>query len=236
MDGLTQQFDGYCERTDFTFWSEPLNAVTNAAFLIAALLVWRLARREGRMEWGIATLMIILTAIGIGSFLFHTFATAWAAAADVFPIMLYILVYLWLATVRMLNLPWWAGLVAVVLFFPYSAAVATAVETASGGLNGSEGYVPTLLLIAAYGLFLLGRKPETGRGLLIGSGILALSLTARTVDEALCDVFPIGTHIFWHILNGVMLGWMIVVMMRHDAAYPPDDPDPAEDAARRQAA
>ena len=33
--------DGYCERVDAAFWSEPINVVTNAAFLIAALWVWR---------------------------------------------------------------------------------------------------------------------------------------------------------------------------------------------------
>ena len=37
----SQKVDIYCERTDFAFWSEPLNAVSNAAFVIAALLVWR---------------------------------------------------------------------------------------------------------------------------------------------------------------------------------------------------
>ena len=33
--------DGYCERVDAAFWSEPINAVTNAAFLIAAIWAWR---------------------------------------------------------------------------------------------------------------------------------------------------------------------------------------------------
>ena len=33
--------DGYCERVDAAFWSEPINVVTNAAFLIAALWAWR---------------------------------------------------------------------------------------------------------------------------------------------------------------------------------------------------
>jgi hypothetical protein len=28
--------DLYCERTDASFWAEPANALTNAAFLIAA--------------------------------------------------------------------------------------------------------------------------------------------------------------------------------------------------------
>ena len=37
----------YCERTDASYWSEPLNALSNAAFLAAAWLAWRLARRAG---------------------------------------------------------------------------------------------------------------------------------------------------------------------------------------------
>ena len=34
---LNEQMDNYCERVGPEFWSEPLNAVTNAAFLVAAL-------------------------------------------------------------------------------------------------------------------------------------------------------------------------------------------------------
>ena len=46
MEGLLRQFDAYCERADFTFWSEPVNALTNMAFLIAALVMWRWVRRQ----------------------------------------------------------------------------------------------------------------------------------------------------------------------------------------------
>ncbi|SOH92449.1 Ceramidase [Monaibacterium marinum] len=209
----TAQVDNYCERTDFSFWAEPVNAASNAAFLIAAFVVWRIVR--DRPDWGVRALLLILTAIGIGSFLFHTVASRWASTADVVPIMVFILVYLWLATVRMLELPRWAGFVAVALFFPFTAAVSSAVVAITGGLNGSEGYVPTMLLIAGYGLWLLPRKPATGRGLLIGAGLLTLSLTARSVDEALCEVVPLGTHWLWHLLNGTMLAWMILVLDRH---------------------
>ena len=38
--------NGYCERTDASYWSEPLNALTNAAFLIAAALCWRITARD----------------------------------------------------------------------------------------------------------------------------------------------------------------------------------------------
>ena len=40
--------DGYCERIDASVWSEPLNALTNIFFLVAA--VWVL-RREGPVSY-----------------------------------------------------------------------------------------------------------------------------------------------------------------------------------------
>ena len=85
----TEQFDGYCERTDFTYWSEPVNAVTNIAFLIAAVWMWR------RVDdvYGRA-LCMVLGAIGIGSYLFHTHATVWAVTLDVLPILFFILIYI----------------------------------------------------------------------------------------------------------------------------------------------
>jgi len=52
------------------FWSEPINAMTNVAFLIVAIWAWR--RPELPIMGRVLT--IILALIGIGSFLFHTFA------------------------------------------------------------------------------------------------------------------------------------------------------------------
>ena len=40
-----------------------------------------------------------------------------------------------------------------------------------------------------------------------------MSLFFRTVDDAVCGAVPVGTHFLWHILNGVMLGWMIRVLV-----------------------
>ncbi len=34
--------NSYCERTDPGFWSEPVNALTNAAFLVAAFVCRRM--------------------------------------------------------------------------------------------------------------------------------------------------------------------------------------------------
>ncbi len=40
--------DLYCERTAPGFWNEPINAISNVGFVIAAILAWRVSqKREG---------------------------------------------------------------------------------------------------------------------------------------------------------------------------------------------
>jgi hypothetical protein len=209
----TAQLDNYCERLGPGFWAEPVNAVTNAAFLLAAALMWGRARRAG--DRGAQLLVAILAAIGVGSFLFHTVATRWAALADVIPILAFILVYLWLATRRFFGQPAWVAGLALLAFFVLSAGVSGAVRQLFGSLNGSEGYLGTLLLILAYAGAAAGHAPATARGLAIGGGLLALSLLFRSIDATVCSGFPFGTHFLWHLLNGLMLGWMIHVLLAH---------------------
>lgn len=206
------QVDGYCERIDPSFWAEPVNAVTNAAFLIAAFIMWRRVRGQGLPL--AMTLVIILTVIGVGSFLFHTFATLWAGVADVLPILVYILVYIYLANRAYWGLKPLPALGITALFFPY-AALTTPLFVRMGIEGGSAGYAPVPLLILIYALLLRNRLPEVSKGLAAGAGILVLSLTFRTVDMSACSDFPLGTHFLWHILNAVMLGWMIEVYRRH---------------------
>ena len=215
----TRAIDSYCERTGPELWSEPINAVTNAAFLIAAWLAWRAAEDAGRADdWAVRALTVILTAIGIGSFLFHTFANGWSVLMDVIPIMLFILVYLHLILVRYYRLPAWAGLIAVVAYLPVSGAVGGALSAVVGSLNGSMGYVPTLLFMAAFGWDLRRRGHPAAEGLLVASALLAASLIFRTLDAqegAVCAALPLGTHWLWHVLNGTLLGWLIVTLVRH---------------------
>jgi hypothetical protein len=101
----SQPIDLYCERTDASFWSEPANAVSNVAFLIAAAAAFVRWRRGDRGDWPALTLIGVVTAVGIGSFTFHTVATRGAVLADVVPIAVFIYGYLLLALRRFLDLP-----------------------------------------------------------------------------------------------------------------------------------
>lgn len=202
--------DAYCERTDPGYWAEPLNAVTNAAFLIAAVVMWRRTRGMplGRVLCG------ILFAIGIGSFLFHTHAKVWAATADTTPIGVFILVYVYAANRTFWGWPVWLSALGAAGFVPW-AMVLTPVFSALPFLAISSFYWPVPALIGLYAVLLRRRAPETARGLAVGAGILVVSLVFRSLDEPLCSVVPFGTHLMWHLLNALMLGWMIEVWRRN---------------------
>lgn len=210
----TEQFDGYCERTDFTFWAEPINAVTNLAFIVAALIMWR---RTAGMPLA-RVMCAILFAIGVGSFLFHTYATAWAALADVAPIGLFILVYIFAANLRFLGWPLWAALVGTLGFLPYAAGVTVVLDDLPF-FSISNFYWSVPVLIFAYAAYLSQRAPQTARGMAAGAALLCLSITIRSLDEPLCEAIHQGIHFLWHILNGIMLGWMIEVYRRHILRY-----------------
>ena len=208
----TEVVDSYCERLGPGFWAEPLNALTNIAFLLAALLVW--PRTTGQP---LARLLaMILFVIGIGSFLFHTFATRWAALADTLPIGLYILTYIYAANRHYWGWPVWAAALGTLAFIPY-AVVLTPLFDRLPFFTVSSFYWPVPLLIAAYAFLLRLRAPATAGGLAFGAALLCVSLTFRSLDDPLCSAIPLGTHFLWHVLNAVMLAHMILVLLRHSA-------------------
>jgi hypothetical protein len=208
----TRAIDAYCEQTDPSYWSEPVNAVTNLAFIVSAIVMWR--RCAG---WtGGRVLAGILFTIGVGSWLFHTHATPWAAMADTMPILLFTLVYIFLANRDFWGWPAWGAGLGALAYIPYTA-VLTPVFEALPFFTISSFYWPLPVLIFTYAALLRRRAPELARNLAIGAGILCVSLTARSMDEPLCAAIPLGTHFLWHILNAVMLGWMIETWRRHVA-------------------
>jgi len=193
--------DIYCERTSAAFWSEPVNALTNLAFFAAAaggFLHWR---RAGRRDWPLLILTGIVVLIGIGSFLFHTFATRITAIADTAPIAIFIYGYLLLALTRFLRLPWWAALATLVGFAVFSAALPLIAPV--GLRHGSLSYLPAFCALIVIGCLVTDK--QIARLLLWAAAAFALSLTLRTIDMAVCATLPLGTHFMWHVLNALVL-------------------------------
>jgi hypothetical protein len=189
----------YCERLEPGLWAEPLNAVTNGAFLVAAWRLQRLAHRGDGSDRGVLVLAALALAIGIGSSIFHTFATGWALAADVVPILLFQLLFLLLYLRRQVGL---GAAPAAGLCLAFLLAC-LAGRSAPALLNGSLAYAPTLAVLALLAWHQLHSR-QSGL-LLAATGLFSLSLLLRSLDNALCPLWPIGTHLFWHLLNAAVL-------------------------------
>jgi hypothetical protein len=207
---LSQSIDIYCERLDVGIWAEPINAVTNFAFILAAIIMWIRCKNlvEGRV------LAFLLFSIGCGSFLFHTFAQTWAAILDVTPILIFILTYIYAANRRFLVWSKRMSITGVILFLPYQFLVVSILSSIQF-LGSSAQYVPVAILIFFYSALLHKSKTNLSRELFVGATILSLSIFARTIDEPLCLIVSVGTHFIWHILNAIMLAWMIEILRRH---------------------
>src|SRR3972149_2257051 len=92
--------DLYCERLGPSFWAEPVNALTNVAFFVAAWAAFRLWQREGNGDHAILALILVVAAVGLGSLAFHTRATRGAMLLDGVPIRGFLYRYNFLALRR----------------------------------------------------------------------------------------------------------------------------------------
>jgi hypothetical protein len=199
---LGQSIDLYCERIGPGGWAEPVNFLSNGAFLLAAALAWRKSSGlapDGRRP--VLLLVGLLSAIGVGSGLFHSFATLWAQALDVAPIALYILatLYLWLRDAHGDSRQ--KRLAALGTLLLLSALFGAFVPPHL--VNGSQGYFGVLAVMVW--LALRERHARVpGRHFMVVSGVFALSLSCRMLDLSLCPTWPLGTHFLWHVFNAVV--------------------------------
>lgn len=220
----------YCERGDAAFWAEPLNAVSNAAFLVAAgAAAWR-ERRSPRRDPAALALAGLVAVVGVGSFLFHTLANRWSMLADVIPIAVFIHAYFLLAMRRLLGLGPGGAVAATLVFAAFGTGLEPVVDRLTGRstdslTNGSIAYVPAVLALLGVAAGLLRpqacalgpARREAGLALAGIAGLFGVSLGFRTVDGPLCPSLPTGTHVLWHILNAAVLYGLIAAALRFRA-------------------
>ena len=208
MDWLAP-IDAYCERLGPGLLAEPLNAASNAGFILVS--IWALTR--ARADGFAMALAALVGVIGLGSLAFHTFANGVAMLADVVPIALFIYAYLGFALRRYLG---WSRLGAALGLAALLGANLLSERLAPPGfLNGSVGYLPALgagYLIAA--LARLGSHPAA-RHLFAAVAVFTLSIALRSMDRAICETMPAGTHFLWHLLNATVLGIYLDASMRY---------------------
>ncbi len=223
---LTEHVFLYCERgTNGALLVEPINAGSNAAFLLASLAGLLLLLRRPAVERSADQFLLVALVflIGLGSLAFHLFANRAMELADVVPIGVFMLVYLGFALNRFLGVPpGWT----VLLLIGFAAIVSVTsqlkcwgggigffgadVSGATACLNGSVFYLPALLAMFVIGGLLRERGHKAARYILWAALIFAVSVGLRSLDLTLCDTVVIdgrkvGTHFAWHVLNALAL-------------------------------
>jgi hypothetical protein len=217
----------YCERTGPGLWAEPINAITNVAFLVAAFVSVLTLRRIAPNRPAPASIQLLiglLVVIGIGSSIFHT-VRSWTQVLDVVPIALFVLSYVVIAAHYFYDVPWRFAWMTGPAFLAFVAAVGTALG-ALGFSDTGRWYVPVLLAILGSGAALtMSREPgrrATGQRLAAVGLLFAVALVFRQLDLPLCSSFPLGTHFIWHLLDATVLylGVWIVALRWRDTVSP----------------
>ena len=206
----TDHIDLYCERLTPGLWAEPANALSNLAFIAAAVALWHLQRRlgpaAGAAPVSVRLLPLLVFLVGVFSALFHTLATRWAALLDTLFILLYCCVFLYALARHALRAPFWGALAVAVGFGAVSYAFPRWFP--AGAWNGSLGYLPNLAGLIIIAALLTLRRAPAARGFVLAVAVFCVALLLRTVDQAWCARFPLGTHFAWHLLNALLL-WLV---------------------------
>ncbi len=228
----TAKIFAYCERgQDPGFWAEPVNALTNLGFILGGLIALvLLMRRPGEKKLFRYLLIANVFVIGVGSFLFHTYAEPWASSADVIPIGVFMLAYLGYALnvyaglPLLLTIPAIGGFAYVISlamdFDCHALGLSLPILERTNCLNGSFGYLPALAAMLLIGLWLIIRR-HPAAPYLFGAGLVFLvSVSFRSMDQIWCRdiVFmgkPLGTHFLWHLLNSTVIFLLLLGAVRH---------------------
>lgn len=187
--------DQYCERLAPGLLMEPFNLFSNIPFILIGIWQYRRSRRNTEKLLGILAFLV-----GVGSMIFHAFATRWAQAMDILPIAILIFTFLFYYQVRILKSRNWVavfGLLGVV-----GSSVLALRFLDDPVYNGSQAYfgVGLGLSILAY-----RERHEVRRWLFLSLILFGFALVARMADAAICFRFIVGSHFIWHLFTAASL-------------------------------
>lgn len=190
----------YCERSKLEFFVEPLNAISNIAFLFAGLGIYRLLIKNNLQQLEYKVLLILIFLIGPGSFLWHATRNSYTLPLDAIPTALSFTLIIYIFLSRLMGNKLLALLIAALLlptrFFISSFA---STDTISSLIRNAINAI-TFLVIIVWALKKYGKIALEGFGILL---VYLLAITMRGMDLQVCQAFPLGTHFLWHILNAL---------------------------------
>ena len=214
MSSLFDPINSYCERSGSGLFDEPINAISNISFFIAAFVLYRKYRKAGHKDPQVIALIILLALIGCGSTLFHTFANGLTMIGDVLPITLFTFMYLWLALRRLVEMNKTLAVRSLLAFTMFGVLAPHAPESLQ--FNGSIAYFPCLGALFIIGAYLYQHKHISASLMLRAASWFTVSILYRSLDIQLCSIIPTGTHFIWHTINGWVLYLLVCALLKRN--------------------
>lgn len=188
--------------TNFSYWIvEPWNAASSLAFLIP-VIYWLIKLRGNYRSYPFLTACILLlTAGGLGSTLFHAFRNStFLFLMDILPMLVVTMllsIYFWRRVLPNYN---YVILVAVVFFLSqfifFNFLPASYAVNISYFFRGTFMFLPLLLTLRKIDF-------QFSNSVFLAILFFVVSLFFRTVDHSSTEYFYMGTHWLWHVFSSI---------------------------------
>jgi hypothetical protein len=188
----------YCETLSAVpgaFPVEPLNTISNGVIVLFGLAGLYFVVKRAPKAIDLYLLCALLVATGVGSGIWHGLRDGGALFFEVRSgvFFLFALVFCWAR--RLWTI--WGAIPALLLFnYGYDHSQNVAILGVSG-----RWVAITPLVVASGTLMVVQTYYRSRQAALMGAVAVALAIIAvtfRTVDLAVCDTIPFGTHFLWH--------------------------------------
>ena len=200
----------YCERNSIETFAEPINAISNVAFVLCGIIFFL---RKGMIKNPLPYSVIF---IGLSSFLFHYIPIRFFSTLDVFSILVFVVLYNTLLTKKILNYTYFksalSSFILILLSFLLGILLSKTIISTSSFYLG-------LLSYMIYIAFLL-KKVSNIKYFLIAIILFSISLIFRSVDIYLCDFISFGTQFVGHILKSLVIYFLILFLFLTNRSSP----------------
>ena len=194
----------YCENT-MGFIAQPFNVLTSFIYLGIAAWIW-VRSYEGEPEFHQITAFLVFIH-GLCSMYWHAVNIPMGLVFDIISALLLTASLAMVLCVKALKWPIWGSMLTVVIMFLSSTFLKDAgipYLTQNGGA-----FLPPLFLLAFVALKLQAKNQDATIYLLSAAYTLFFGVICRSIDWAVCDKFPAGTHFISHIFAAISIFYTV---------------------------
>ena len=190
----------YCERIGAGPLDEPLNAISNLAFAVAAILAAVHIHKRQVVGLFPRILPWSIGAVAVASTIYHTLRSPLTFVVDALSLSIFMVVAIFFVLRKITARTISAILLGTAFLSVEGVALFCVPE---GFLNGSTPHVIALVFVVLL-MGLISRRHESlARQVVPIAAFYAVAIVCRTIDMAICSWLPIGTHFLWHVAGAI---------------------------------